>query len=553
MKRRNQSIRQSLDQAFVRFRKMPPPEVGPGWERIRDRSHEGLGGVFESLDFDKGSAPMTSATRMSQRLLVAAACTAFVVAIVVAMILSRSHGPAVIDQSEGGLHRVISGRTEALRAGEKIAMGETVRSDGTSSGTLVLADGSRVEMRTRSDLRLEPAPDGVTIHLNSGGVIVNAAKQRPGRHLYVQTKDVTVSVVGTVFLVNAEAEGSRVAVIEGEVRVTQGGTERSLRPGEEVSTSPKLETLPVKKEITWSHQAERHMALLQQSTAAKTATTSQEPTAAPESFEVASIRLRRSGDAGGGRGGGVGGSVPACGGGIDMDPGRVRFRNYTLYRLITEAYGKNCYIWEQFEGDPLSGGPAWVRSDSFDIEATIPAGPSDYVSITRNGATWIEDPGPRVKRMLQTLLTDRFKLVLRHETKELPGFVVSVARGGAKLSTWKDGDRITPAGLLGSRQNGGQWSAVVAGNKVSMAGLVISLESATRRPVLDQTGITVEFNYNLEFAPLRSEDIVNKSLPVLSSPSLFTALEEQLGLKLEPAKIPVEVLVIDHVERPSEN
>jgi hypothetical protein len=82
-----------------------------------------------------------------------------------------------------------------------------------------------------------------------------------------QTKDVTVSVVGTVFLVNAEEEGSQVAVIEGEVRVQHGAAERKLRPGEQVATGPSMEPQPVKEEISWSRNAEAHAVLLAQSSA----------------------------------------------------------------------------------------------------------------------------------------------------------------------------------------------------------------------------------------------------------------------------------------------
>ena len=106
---------------------------------------------------------------------------------------------------------------------------------------LKLADGSAIEMRSNSALRLHQANDGVQIHLDAGSVIVNAARQRTG-HLYVKTRDMTVSVVGTVFLVNAEEEGSRVAVIEGEVRVQQGEIETKLRPGQQVTTNPAMES-----------------------------------------------------------------------------------------------------------------------------------------------------------------------------------------------------------------------------------------------------------------------------------------------------------------------
>jgi ferric-dicitrate binding protein FerR (iron transport regulator) len=110
---------------------------------------------------------------------------------------------ARLETADGSLYRISEKEMTPVRTGERIGEQEIVRSDGGSGATLVLADGSRVEMRSQSELSLERADGGVRIRLNRGGVIVNAAKQRAGRHLYVQTKDMTVSVVGTIFLVNA--------------------------------------------------------------------------------------------------------------------------------------------------------------------------------------------------------------------------------------------------------------------------------------------------------------------------------------------------------------
>jgi len=96
---------------------------------------------------------------------------------------------------------------------------------------VLVVDESRVEMRSQTELAFERAADGVRILLKNGSILVSAAKQRNG-HFYVKTKDVTVSVVGTVFIVKAEQEGSRVAVIEGEVHVQKGATTERLSPGE---------------------------------------------------------------------------------------------------------------------------------------------------------------------------------------------------------------------------------------------------------------------------------------------------------------------------------
>ena len=129
---------------------------------------------------------------------------------------------------------------------DEIVSREIFDSDGRTGTTLILPDDSRVEMRDRTELSFERAPDGLRILLKKGSIFVNAAKQRTG-HLYVQTNDITVSVVGTVFLVRAEPPGSRVAVIEGEVRVQEGATTERLSAGEQVATSSLLSARPMSK------------------------------------------------------------------------------------------------------------------------------------------------------------------------------------------------------------------------------------------------------------------------------------------------------------------
>lgn len=176
----------------------------------------------------------------------------------------QDEGPsAVVLTADGPVYRVVDGRTLLVRPGDRIEAEETIRLNGGDSAMIALRDGSLVEMRSESELSLERAVDGVRVRLPKGDIIVNAAKQHRG-HLYVQTNDVTVSVVGTVFLVNADAKGSSVAVIEGEVHVKHGGTEKSLYRGEQVATIP---TIPqgLREQISWSRNAEAHLALLQQS------------------------------------------------------------------------------------------------------------------------------------------------------------------------------------------------------------------------------------------------------------------------------------------------
>src|SRR5262249_7643361 len=122
-----------------------------------------------------------------------------------------------------------------------------------------------------------------------GGIIVAAANQRTG-HLYVQTKDVMVSVVGTVFLVNTEEADSRVAVIQGEVYVQQGTIAKRLLPGEQVATNPVMEPHPVIEQFSWSRESEAHAAMLQESAASASQSTPSSPVPRKLEFEAASLR-----------------------------------------------------------------------------------------------------------------------------------------------------------------------------------------------------------------------------------------------------------------------
>lgn len=168
---------------------------------------------------------------------------------------------AMVQTVEGGLYTVSGQQVRPISAGQRIERSETVRTGNSSGAILQLADGSRIEMDARSELSLDRARDGVRINLNRGNIIVTAAKQKNG-HLYAATKEVGVSVVGTVFEVNAGVKGSRVTVIEGEVRVQQGQRVQPLSPGQQFSTDPAMGTIPVNQEIAWSRDLSRYLALL---------------------------------------------------------------------------------------------------------------------------------------------------------------------------------------------------------------------------------------------------------------------------------------------------
>ena len=147
------------------------------------------------------------------------------------------------------------------KAGEAVVFGTPIHSGGFESATLKLKDGTLIEMRAQSELRLESAEDGVRILLNNGSVLVTAATQRAG-HLYVETQDSVVSVLGTMFFVEKTPLGPRVGVCEGEMAFQHDTVLRKVLPGQQASTNPVLEGSLVEA-IAWSSSAPRLSALLQ--------------------------------------------------------------------------------------------------------------------------------------------------------------------------------------------------------------------------------------------------------------------------------------------------
>jgi uncharacterized protein (TIGR03435 family) len=268
----------------------------------------------------------------------------------------------------------------------------------------------------------------------------------------------------------------------------------------------------------------------------------------PESaaaFEVASVKPIGPVPAGGGRGTNASGGV-----GLGCDGGFPRLDNdrftvvTTLYALITWAYGYNktwgcSYV--SF-GDLLTGGPSWVRSERFEIQAKIPEGAPRYTL-----DQFMRGDAPGLEKMLQSLLADRFKLVVHKEVKRVSGYVLGPGKGGPKLIRSSGEDKRA----LGVRREGGPDGKVsnkLVARKVEMRDFAFLLLLTTQRPVIDRTGLTGEFNFDLEFAPFDSDGTADSD-----SPSLFTAVQQTLGLRLEPAKTPLNALVIDGVQRPAEN
>jgi uncharacterized protein (TIGR03435 family) len=175
--------------------------------------------------------------------------------------------------------------------------------------------------------------------------------------------------------------------------------------------------------------------------------------------------------------------------------------------------------------------PEWLGSRNFDVEAKADMAVDDWMR------TLDSDHAKAAKeKMVQALLADRFRLVVHRETRELPVYVLVVAKGGAKLQEAKGG-----AHFGGSRGE-------ITDQGASIATLADQLSRVVGRPVVDKTGLAGRFDLTLKWTP-------ESGAPQADSdgPSIFTAIQEQLGLKLESAKAPVPVLVIDHVEMPSAN
>lgn len=172
-----------------------------------------------------------------------------------------SHQSATIHSAEGELFRVASTAHMPMQVNDSLMEGQSVRTSRDGGAVLRLEDGSLVELSARSQISIDENRRGTTIQLERGNVIVQAAKQRD-RHLYVSTDDCLVSVTGTIFSVNHGTKGSRVSVIEGEVKVNYSDHEEVLTPGEQVATQKHLGFIPLDEEIAWSQDLDTYLEML---------------------------------------------------------------------------------------------------------------------------------------------------------------------------------------------------------------------------------------------------------------------------------------------------
>ncbi|HSR52268.1 MAG TPA: FecR domain-containing protein [Acidobacteriota bacterium] len=172
-------------------------------------------------------------------------------------------GMASVRSVEGNVFQISPQGHTVLAAGQEIDWKQGIRSAKDTDVVFELSDGSLMELRERSEFSISEARDGVTINLDRGSIIVQAAEQRSG-HLYVRTNDCIVSVKGTLFSVSSGAKGTRVSVLEGEVEVEQGGQHQTLAAGEQYTTNERLARVPLEREIAWSQNYDQYLALLRE-------------------------------------------------------------------------------------------------------------------------------------------------------------------------------------------------------------------------------------------------------------------------------------------------
>ncbi len=175
-------------------------------------------------------------------------------------VLFAPSGPrATVASVDGELYRVVP--AGLLTVGAQIAENEEVRTAKGSRAVLKLRDGSLVEVAERSDLRLNERWSGKTVALERGSVMVEAAKQRRGR-LEISTPDCLVSVKGTIFSVSRGLKGSRVSVVQGEVKVDEAAGTVMLHPGDQTATNPTMALMGVAQDVAWSENSQKYLALL---------------------------------------------------------------------------------------------------------------------------------------------------------------------------------------------------------------------------------------------------------------------------------------------------
>jgi uncharacterized protein (TIGR03435 family) len=223
--------------------------------------------------------------------------------------------------------------------------------------------------------------------------------------------------------------------------------------------------------------------------------------------------------------------------------GQATYTGITVAMLVRGAYDLRDF--------QLVGGPAWISASRYNIAAKPPAGepefPANPVTATDEQRETFRQ---RRRAMVRAMLADRFQLKVHKEIRELPVYALTVAKSGTKLGGVKVSDPNLRPGMEMLREGS------FTGIQIGVDSLVQALSRSMDRIILDQTGLKGKYDVNLKWTPEQSLGAATANGPIPAdqdAPTIFTALQEQLGLKLESSKGPVEVIVIDHVERPSGN
>jgi uncharacterized protein (TIGR03435 family) len=220
-------------------------------------------------------------------------------------------------------------------------------------------------------------------------------------------------------------------------------------------------------------------------------------------------------------------------------PDGIRTINLSLANLIADAYNIKLYL--------ISGGPSWVNSTSFDVDAKVD---------TTDVETFKKLSPAQRRLMLQKLLADRFHLAVHIETKTLPVYDLVIASGGSKLKLAApdppppaDANPSDPPPKPRGMMRMGPGTLFL--QDMPLSSFVEQLSYSVGRTVINKTGLSGKYDLSLKWTPDDQDPADSGSDN--NAPGLFTALQEQLGLKLEPSKGPVDTLIIDHVEMPTAN
>jgi uncharacterized protein (TIGR03435 family) len=238
-------------------------------------------------------------------------------------------------------------------------------------------------------------------------------------------------------------------------------------------------------------------------------------------FEVASVKPSKPG---------------RWGDDFDESGDRLTIQNYTVRRLIRQAYGLK-------SDSQIIGGPGWINDQRFDVVAKV-----DDAEATRMSKMTDDRSDKAWNLMLQSLLSDRFQLRLTHEERSLPVFALVVAHSGPKMKPAPASGANGQGGDPGIDINWGELTARAA-SMDAFADSLTSLRDLSSRVVLNRTGLSGNYDFQLDWARDRGDGASTES----PYPGIFTALEEQLGLKLKSERATVDVVVVESAQEPAPN